>query len=383
MPEVLMITRKTILELIDSAESPSISIYLPTHKKGKEVQQDPIRLKNLLAKAEMQLKEYEAHTSEIEELLKDARQLLKQPLFWQHGDKGLAIFITKNNFEYFRVPIGFTEQVMVGDHFLITPLLPMVTLDGTYSILVLSQKNVRLLRCTRESVEQLVLEKAPISMEEFLKFDVNEPHLQHHSGQGGGNAIFHGQGGSSDTDRKEVENYLKAIENEVTNKLRNINDPLILAGVNEAVAEYKKVNHYSRLMENAILFNPDPISDNEINKEGWEIIKSYFLEVMYKDIDRFGDLTGTDRHSDNLAHIVEASCYGKVDCLFVPIGEQTWGWFDEEANRIHHSSNQQAGRSYDLINLAAIKTMAQGGNVYALDKQEMPNGSSAAAIFRY
>jgi len=27
--------------------------------------------------------------------------------------------------------------------------------------------------------------------------------------------------------------------------------------------------------------------------------------------------------------------------------------------------------------------MAQGGNVYALDKQEMPNGSSAAAIFRY
>lgn len=377
-----MITRNTILELIDTADNPSISIYLPTHEKGEEVQQDPIRLKNLLKEAEEQLKEYEVHPSEIEKLLKDARELLDKPLFWQHGDKGLALFITKDDFEYYRVPIEFTEQVLVDDHFLITPLLPMVTLDGTYCILTLSQKEVKLLRCTRESVTPLALEEAPTSMEEFLKFDVNERHLQHHSGQGNGQAIFHGQGGSNETDQEEAENYLKRIENEVTAKLRNLNDPLILAGVSEAVALYKKVNHYSRLMDNAISSNPDPMTNDEINEKGWEIIKSYFLKDMYIDIDRFGDLTGSDKHSDNLTHIVEASYYGKVDSLFVPIGEQSWGWFDQERDTVHHSSKQQAGE-HDLINMAAIKTMSQGGNVYALDKQEMPNGSSVAAIFRY
>ena len=377
-----MITRNTILELIDKAGNPSISIYLPTHEKGKEVQQDPIRLKNLLKEAEEQLKEHEVNQSDIDELLSKARELLDKPIFWQHGNKGLAIFITENNFEFYRVPIEFSEQVLIDDHFLITPLLPMVTLDGTYCILTLSQKDVKLLRCTRESVESLVLEEAPTSMEEFLKFDVNERHLQHHSGQGNGQAIFHGQGGSNETDKEEAENYLKRIENEVTAKLRNLNDPLILAGVGEAVALYRKVNHYSRLMENAISSNPDPMSNDEINEKGWEIIKSYFLKDMYSDIDRFGDLTGTEKHSDNLTHIVEASYYGKVDSLFVPIGEQSWGWFDQERDTVHHSSKQQVGE-HDLINMAAIKTMSQGGNVYALDQQEMPNGSSVAAIFRY
>ncbi|MDZ7716458.1 MAG: hypothetical protein U5J95_09625 [Balneolaceae bacterium] len=377
-----MITRNTILELINRADNPSISIYLPTHKKGKEVQQDPIRLKNLLKKAEEQLQEYEVPPSEIEELLRDTRQLLDKPSFWRHNDKGLAIFITKNDFEYYRVPIEFSEQVLVEDHFLITPLLPMITLDGTYCILALSQKEVKLLRCTRESVTPIELEDMPTSLEEFLKFDVNESHLQHHSGQGKGQAIFHGQGGSNETDTEEIVNFFKRIENEVTVKLRNLNDPLILAGVNEAIAIYKKVNHYGRLMENTIDSNPDPLSDDEINQEGWKIIKSYFLKDMYSDIDRFGDLTGSDKHSDNLTHIVEASYYGKVDSLFVPIGEQSWGWFDQERDTVHHSSKQQAGE-HDLINMAAIKTMSQGGNVYALDKQEMPNGSFVAAIFRY
>jgi len=377
-----MITRNTILELIDKAENPCISLYMPTHRKGEEVQQDPIRLKNLLKKAEDHLLNYEVKPSRIESLLKEPRKLLDQPLFWQHNDRGLAIFITDDYYEYYRVPLNFNEHLLVNDHFLITPLIPMITLEGTYCILTLSQTDINLLRCTRESVDPLELEEAPTSLEEYLKFDVNERHLQHHSGQGKGQAIFHGQGGSSETDKKEIENYLKQVENEVTTRLKNLNDPLILAGVDEAIAIYRKINHYERLMENAIHTNPDPLSSTEINKKGWEIIKSYFLREMYTDIDRLGDLTDTDKQSDNLTQIVEASYYGKVDSLFVPINEQSWGWFDTERDTVHHSSRQKTGE-HDLINMAAIKTLVQGGNVYALEKQDMPRDSSIAAIFRY
>ncbi len=186
-----MITRDTILSLVGKAQNPSVSIYLPTHVKGEEVQQDPIRFKNLLKKAEQQLQDHEIEQEKIDQLLNKARKLLDQPMFWQHADKGLAVFITDDLFEYYRVPLNFKEHVMVEDHFLITPLLPMTTLDGTYCILTLSQKNMRLLKCTRDSVEPIVLDDAPTSLEEFQQYDVYEEHLQHHSGQGGGNnAIF-------------------------------------------------------------------------------------------------------------------------------------------------------------------------------------------------
>ena len=378
-----MVTQDTILSLLEEAKNPSVSIYLPTHVKGEEVKQDPIRFKNLLNKAEQELKEHEIAPEAIESLLEEPWKLLDQPMFWQHGDKGLAVFITEDDFEYYRVPLNFKEQVMVEDHFLITPLLPMLTLDGTYCILAMSQKKMRLLKCTRDSVEEIAFEEAPTSMEEFLKYDVNEKNLQHHSGQGGGNtAIFHGQGGADDTNTQEIINYLKHVENEVTSVLRKRNDPLILAGVSEAVAEYKKVNHYSRLMDDAVTINPDPLSNEEVNKKGWKIIKSYFLKSMYSDIDRFADLTGSDKQSDNLSQVVEASYYGKVDALFVPIGEQSWGWFDQDRDTVHHSAEQQNGE-HDLINMAAIKTLTQGGSVYALEKEDMPQEKSIAAIFRY
>lgn len=378
-----MITRENILDLAKKESDHCVSIYIPTHKAGEEVQQDPIRLKNLLTQAVEQLKNRNLREKEIDELLDEARKLLDKPNFWRHNDKGLALFMSDQDFEYYRIPHAFKERVMVDDHFLITPLVPMITLEGTFCVLALSQKKMRLMKCTRASVEEIELEEAPNSLEEFLQYDVNETNLQHHAGQGANaQAIFHGQGGSRDTNTKEVINYLKAVENEVTSILRKRNDPLILAGVNEAIAEYRKVNNYSRLLDQNLSGNPDPKSNDVIKDEGWKVIKSYFLKGMYKDIERFGDLSGSEKQSDNLSQIVEAAYYGKVESLFVPIGEHSWGWFDMERDTVHHSTKPQNGE-HDLINMAAIKTLTQSGNVYALDKEDMPNGSSIAAIFRY
>jgi hypothetical protein len=79
---------------------------------------------------------------------------------------------------------------------------------------------------------------------------------------------------------------------------------------------------------------------------------------------------------------VEAAYHGKIDSLFVPIGEHSWGWFDLERDVVHHSKGPKNGE-HDLINMAAIKTLTQSGDVYALEKDEMPSNSSIAAIFRY
>lgn len=378
-----MVTKEDITSIIEKAKNPSISIYLPTHIKGEEVQQDPIRLKNLLTKVEKKLhNDFKMSQPDIDDLLDEAKELLNKPKFWQYGDKGLAIFITDDLFETYRVPLNFKERALVDDHFLITPLLPMITLNGTYCVAALSQKQIRLFRCTRETVRPIKLEKVPTSMDEFLQYKEGEKHLQHYSGGSDGQAVVHGQGGAEDVEVQELANYLKIAENEITEQLRKRNDPLVLAGVTNTVSRYRKFNHYHRTMEDSISINPDPLSDEKLNEKAWEVIKSHFLEDMYRDKERFADLTGSEKQSDNLSQVVEASYYGKVDSLFVPIGKQSWGHFDTENNTIQHSAEQQNGE-YDLINMAAIKTLTQGGHVYALDKKVMPRGSSIAAIFRY
>lgn len=382
-----MITRKNILDIAEKEREVCLSIYMHTHKMGENVQQDPIRFKNLLNEAEDQLKKHEISPQQIDELLEEPRKLLDRQMFWQNNDEGLAVFVSEKGFDYYRVPQDFNERVMVDNHFLITPLLPMITLEGTFCILALSQQNVRLLNATRENVSSIALEDAPTNMDEFLKYNVQETSLQHHSGQGAGRAhgegdIFHGHGADGEPDHRETINYLKQIENEVTSIMRRRNDPLILAGVNKAVAEYRKINHYSRVMDDAIIRNPDDLKDEQLKDKGWDIIQSYFLQDMYNDIDRLGDLSGSGRESDNLTQIVEAAYYGRVDSLFVTIGEHSWGWFDEERDVVHHSKDQKNGE-HDLINMAAIKTITQSGNVYALNREEMPKDSSVAAIFRY
>lgn len=376
-----MITRSTILELLEQAGNPSVSIFLPTHEKGEEVQQDPIRLKNLLKKAENKLADMELDARKIEDFLKPARELLDRPLFWQHGDRGLAIFLTEEGARHFKVPLDVPEQVYAGSRFLITPLLPMIALDGSFCVLGISQKKIRLLRATRDKVRPIALEEAPTSMEEFKQYDLEEKSLSSAPGRVGQQSMFHGWGDAS-VEGHYVENYLKRVENEVTTQMRQRNDPLVLAGMKEAVALYRKVNHYSRVMEQAVENNPDPWSDEELRDRAWEVIRSYFLQDMYNDLSRYNDLKESERQSDNLGSIVESSHYGKVETLFITKGEQSWGRYDAEHDVVHQSENQGNGE-YDLINEAAIRTLTQGGDVYALDREEMPDGAPVAAIYRY
>lgn len=50
-----MVSEKTISELINQDGEIFVTITLPTHKKGEESKQDPIRFKNLLAEANQKL----------------------------------------------------------------------------------------------------------------------------------------------------------------------------------------------------------------------------------------------------------------------------------------------------------------------------------------
>jgi hypothetical protein len=50
-----------------------VSLFMPTHRAGREMEQDPIRFKNLRREAEESLTAKGLRSSEVQELLKESR----------------------------------------------------------------------------------------------------------------------------------------------------------------------------------------------------------------------------------------------------------------------------------------------------------------------
>lgn len=375
-----MVSEKTIRELINQQGETFISITLPTHVKGEETKQDPIRFKNLLSEAEGQLNERLENSSDVEKMLKPAKELLDKPMFWSHQKNGLAVYITEDSFNVYKLPYEINEQVYVNDHFLITPLLPMTSMDGSFCVLAASRKNVRLLRCTRNVVHDITPPEIETSVNDYLEVDPQKQ-LQFHSGAKGQSAVYHGHNASEEDKMIVVEAFYREIEKHISTFLNDLNDPLIIVGLVENANLYEKVNNYHRVVDDKVNYNPDELSEKALRDKGWEVVKEYFLSEMYQSLDKFSTY-GEDRISNNLGEIIESTVMGKSETIFISRGESKWGKYDEENHTVHYSGEPN-GEDVELLNWLSIKGFNTGSKVYVLPKEEMPIHSTVAAEFRF
>ena len=206
-------TRESLTDLVTDVTGPCISIYMPTERKGPETQQGPIRLKNLLSQVEEALAALGERTPDIRDLLAPAQALLDNTQFWHHQNTGLALLLSSNRMATYRLPLQFQETAIVNARFYLKPLLPMLTGDGAFYVLTLTQGGVHLFQGSRFSLVEIELgADVPKSLAEALQYDDFEKQLQLHTtsspnlGGRRGAAIFHGQGGE---EAETTENILR------------------------------------------------------------------------------------------------------------------------------------------------------------------------------
>ena len=152
------VIRRTDLErLVLQGAGPSVSLFPPTHRAGPEVQQAPIRLKNLLREATEALQAGGVRSPMIHSVLAPLRRLVNDGLFWQYQSDGLALYSRPGWWRALRVPLHLPELAVVADRFYVRPLLPLLTGDGHFFVLALSQNRIRLLEGTRDRLEEVHL----------------------------------------------------------------------------------------------------------------------------------------------------------------------------------------------------------------------------------
>lgn len=386
-----ILSRDDLRTLLRKHEGLCVSVYMPTHRMGREVQQGPIRLKNLLGEAEEHLLASGLRALEAEGLLEPAQKLLRDGLFWQHQSDGLAIFISPEMFHHYRLPFDFEELVVVAGRFHIKPLLPLLSGDGRFYVLALSQNEVKLLQGTRYSVSEVDLEDVPESLAEALRHNDPEKRLQFHTGtptpggKGKRPAIFHGHGVASADDPKDyILRYFHQVDEGLHDLLRGEEVPFVLAGVDYLLPLYKEANTYPHLVDKGIEGNPEELSAEDLREQAWVIVHPLFLAAQKEAAVRYRQLAGagSGQASNDLKQVVPAAYHGRVETLFVAVGLQQWGTFEPATSLVHLHEKAEPGDE-DLLDLAAAHTLLNGGTVYAVKPEEVPDDAQLAAVFRY
>ena len=141
--------------LMKKQNAPCVSLFMPTYRAGAEIQQNQIRLRNLLREAEEQLLAGGTRPAEAKKLLESPQELLGNVMFWRQQSDGLSIFLSADVFTYYCLPINFNELIVVADRFHVNPFLPILGGDGRCYILTLSQKGSRLFEGTKQSIKEI------------------------------------------------------------------------------------------------------------------------------------------------------------------------------------------------------------------------------------
>jgi hypothetical protein len=374
--------------LAQQTASPSISMYLPTHRAGQDTQQDPIRFKNLLRDAEKQFLSSGMGPRQVSELLKPAQTLLDDPYFWSHQFEGLAVFMTAADFHWYRLPFKVEELLIIAGAYYIKPVLPLFTNNGHYYILAISQDQVRLFEGTRHSVGQIDLpDGTPQSLDEALQLDDQQKHLQFRTGtaQGGmRDGMFHGQGPGDEESKVLIEHYLNLVDHGLKKIFRQQQAPLILAGVDYLLPIYRKVSEYANIMPEGITGSPEHLRPEELQEQAWPIVEAYFLQELQSAVNQYGQLAGTEKGSNDIAEVVSAAFSGRVDKLVLAVDAQVWGSLNSDTGQVSiDPEGQISHNNLALLDFAAMKTLQNGGTVYGLSQAEMPTESPFAAVFRY
>ncbi|MDP4174383.1 MAG: hypothetical protein Q8933_10470 [Bacteroidota bacterium] len=366
-------------------QEPCVSIYIPTHVKGAEIIQDPIRLKNHLREIERDLKNRGYNTLMIPELLHPAYSLLDDDSFWNYMSESLAVFLAKDEFHYYRIPIKTEDRNYISNRFFVKPLLSLINKAKSYYILTLDQKSIRLFKTNPYSMDEIELKDVPQNLAEYIESEQSEQKKYYRSEVGSQNPRFFAGSAAGTDDAKhdrDILRYFQTVDRGVFNIVKEDNIPMVLSGAEFLIPLYREVNSYQNIVLEGITGVPGDIGLEEIFRQSQEIMRPYYEEEETKALTKYGELSNSGRTSTIIGEIVKAAFSKRIETLFINPNVRQWGIFDSRNFEVKLHNNPKEGDE-DILELTVVQTLLNGGNVFELDEKKMPKSKAMAAVFRY
>lgn len=370
------------LKDLTNAKPPCITIRLPF----ENLDAARIRMKDLLKEAEHNIAGLVTDKAQRERLLEPLHEFAENLQRERRGE-ALVVFRSPDVFTsiWLQKPVG--EGVLIGDHLYVRDIIPQLTGEKRFYILALAQKGVRLLRCTDHSSEEVPLPPGtPHTYDEWF-MPAKPDHVADNMASGGpSEGSMKGVMFTTSTDREDkdenLRHFYKAVETGILPILRSDPAPLVPVGVEYELPLFHSIDEYEHTVAEGVRGAPDGLRGGEMHARALAVVEPYFEEPLRKALESF-ESVAQERRSTTAKEIVTAAWDGRIAHLFLNDTGEYRGWFREATREVktHEKSDGMPGE--DLLNAAAVRTIATGGNVFVLPGSRMPNGAPAAAVFRW
>ncbi|KUO57351.1 MAG: hypothetical protein APF80_00210 [Alphaproteobacteria bacterium BRH_c36] len=375
--------------LADSVGFPRISIYLPTHPTFPDCEQDPIRLSKALNEVAQQLSEVGWRDNAIASLTHEAAARGKDHPFWRYQDEGLAVFIEEGATQWVKLPASVMELSVVAPRYHIRPLIRPLRDHGVFHVLKVSLDEARFFNGTADGLREIQLDDMPTSAAEVRERTKLSANVGYHardrgSQVGGADAPKYAALGESPEDYEDVilDQYTQRIAKAVDAHLSSSTSPLVLVALPRMMGRLKSHIDYVGATEDAIAQDPQSLDDTDLHDRALEIASPVLTadrERLRAQLQAAANGGTAKPYSENLEDILRAAEDGRVEAVFLSLDHVVWGIYDTNYRiiRIDHDSGPE---NEDLLNLAALRTLAGGGEVRTLpDDFRGP----VAALYRY
>jgi hypothetical protein len=378
--------RKEIIPDLVHTEGPCITLLLPPYRPGEPGEPAAALLKTDLQAAAQQLAARKIAEPLIAELLEPLRQLSHEDESQAGAAFARVIFRSAGVFRQFELPVppSPTQACTVGGCFWIRPILASLALPANVYVLEVTKQAAALLACSFTEVTAVELPKGtPKTLEEALGFKAPDHDLINRSAAGPSTGAMRGvqfgTGSGRETQHAHLHDFYRTVDRGIIELLRWNQAPLVLAGVDEDVAIYRSVSTYAHLLDQGIHGSPGAaITPTQILRQAHDIVLFDVQRRTALELAASRERLAPARFSTDLHDILRAAVEGRVSDLYLDENGQRLGNFDGKVfgGRINWHDE-------DLLNVAAVETLARSGAVHSLPSHLMPSVSVAAAAFRY
>lgn len=370
-------------------------MVIPTHQRGPEARQNPIRFKNALTDAEQRLQEVGFRQPEIETYLGPLRELIDNESFWNHQYQALAIFVDQESDDGWlvRLPFHTQQATLVSQHWYLRPLFPLMQQHDAAWLLALSRGQVRLWFATPHyMIEHTLPADTPTSLQD-LDIEMREhKSLQFHtktSQQRGKRGAIHHGGLDDNTDDAHITLFCRRVSEALQPIWAGSEHPLLVVAEEGLAPIYTKHETYRHLHPEPNLLHPDGVNESRLLQE----VESFLNDRRHQRLQQLQETLSLAQQNSRVAFqlpsILLKSFHGKTDVLWLSQDQQRWGDFqpDERTTviRTHPEANDD-----ELLNLAGIYTLRNSGTVQSVAADTMPDVENshqssppAVALLRY
>lgn len=375
---MIPIRKAEVEDLLKNEHSPCLTLVLSPGVKEQGLPVTMAAYRALIREAEKLCGKYHLGQIDTEALFEPLHRLENDTLFWQQHQYSLLFYRCAGTFFVEHRATTWESKAIVDDVFHIRYLVADLDENLPYHVLVVAKNKAELYDGSKDAIEPNPQAKLTQSIK-----DVTEPaenmRLQVHSATSGthrgsgSNAFYSGAGEDNDEVRQDQLRYLKHLDTEIMAALGASRTPLLLVGVEETMARFRKISDYPNILEESLRYNDEYADTAKLKKDSLAIVmkhrkdaKENVLRKIKEEADRPEGKVVTG--FNELLRLCEE---GRIDTLFIAVDQESLrGYFDPVKLEVIEDAGGE-----DLGEKLVRSAIDQGANCFS--------GQETLAYLRY